>query len=157
MKKIFNTLYFKFSTIVDKHSVNGMRVALAIVYIWFGGLKIFGMSPAGELVEKTVYWFRPEIFVPILGICEVIIGLGLLVRRLIPVAIILLLLHMAVTFFPVFILQTDCFDAFPFCPTLVGQYIIKNLVLISGALIIAGKYNEKYYNDLDLNLAKCVN
>ena len=154
MKKAFNTLYFKFSRIVGKHSVNMMRVALAIVYIWFGALKIFGMSPAGELVEKTVYWFKPEIFVPILGICEVIIGLGLLFKRFIPVTIVLLLLHMAVTFFPVFIVQTVCFSAFPYQPTLVGQYVIKNVVLISGALVIAGKYNEKYYKDLDLSFAK---
>jgi len=124
-----------------------MRVALAIVYIWFGALKVFGMSPAGELVEKTVYWFKPEIFIPILGICEIIIGLGLLVKRFIPITIVLLLSHMAVTFFPVFIVQAVCFDAFPYQPTLAGQYIIKNLVLISGALIIAGKYNEKYYLD----------
>jgi len=152
MKTNFNTLYFKFSTLVDKHSVNMMRVALAIVYIWFGALKIFGMSPAGELVEKTVYWFKPEIFVPILGICEVIIGLGLFVKRFIPITIVLLLLHMAVTFFPVFIVQTVCFNAFPFQPTLVGQYIIKNVVLISGALVIAGKYNKKYYKDLNFAL-----
>jgi uncharacterized membrane protein YkgB len=145
MKKIFNTLYYKFSSLVEKHSVCIMRVALAIVYIWFGALKVFGMSPAGELVEKTVYWFKPEIFVPILGICEIIIGLGLLVKRFIPITIVLLLLHMAVTFFPVFIVQAVCFDAFPYQPTLVGQYVIKNIVLISGALIIAGKYNEKYY------------
>lgn len=145
MKKIFNTLYYKFSSLVEKHSVCIMRVALAIVYIWFGALKVFGMSPAGELVEKTVYWFKPELFIPILGICEIIIGIGLLIKRFIPITIVLLLLHMAVTFFPVFILQTDCFDIFPYCPSLVGQYIIKNLVLISGALIISGKYNEKYY------------
>jgi uncharacterized membrane protein YkgB len=154
MKKVFNTLYFKFSKIVDKHSVNMMRIALAIVYIWFGALKIFGMSPASELVEKTVYWFKPEIFVPILGMCEVIIGLGLLFKKLIPITIVLLLLHMAVTFFPVFIVQAVCFDVFPYQPSLVGQYIIKNLVLISGALVIAGKYNEKYYEDLNLALLK---
>ncbi len=154
MKKVFNTLYFKFSKIVDKHSVNMMRIALAIVYIWFGALKIFGMSPAGELVEKTVYWFKPEIFVPILGMCEVIIGLGLLFKKLIPITIVLLLLHMAVTFFPVFIVQAVCFDVFPYQPSLVGQYIIKNLVLISGALVIAGKYNEKYYENLNLALLK---
>ena len=147
MKNTFNTLYFKFSTLVEKHSICMMRVALAIVYIWFGALKVFGMSPAGELVEKTVYWFKPEIFVPILGICEIIIGLGLLIKRFIPITIVLLLVHMAVTFFPVFIVQAVCFDSFPYQPTLVGQYIIKNLVLISGALIIAGKYNEKYYLD----------
>ena len=149
MIKTFNTLYFSFSDSIEKHSILILRISLAIVYIWFGALKVFGMSPAGELVEKTVYWFRPEIFIPILGICEIIIGLGLLIKRFIPITIILLLLHMGVTFFPVFIVQTVCFNAFPYCPTLVGQYIIKNLVLISGALVIAGKFNKEYYNKVN--------
>jgi uncharacterized membrane protein YkgB len=134
---------------MEKHSVTIMRIALAIVYIWFGGLKIFGMSPAGELVEQTVYWLKPEIFVPILGLCEVIIGIGLLVKRLIPYTIVLLLLHMSATLFPIFILKTICFDSFPYCPTLVGQYIIKNLVLIAGALVIAGKYSAE--NSIEKN------
>jgi uncharacterized membrane protein YkgB len=124
---------------MDQYSIVLMRITLAIVYIWFGVLKVIGMSPAGELVEQTAYWFNPDIFVPFLGICEVIIGLGLLIKRFIPYTIILLLMHMSVTLFPIFILKTICFDTFPYCPTLVGQYIIKNLVLISGALVIAGK------------------
>ena len=137
---------------MEKYSIHLMRISLAIVYTWFGALKIFGMSPAGELVEQTVYWFKPEIFIPILGLCEVIIGIGLLIKRFIPYVIILLLLHMAVTFFPIFTLKTICFDAFPYCPTLVGQYIIKNLILISGALVIAAKYNEKYYIEMNSKL-----
>lgn len=134
---------------MEKYNVTIMRIALATVYIWFGALKVFGMSPAGELVGETVFWFRPEIFVPILGICEVIIGIGLLIKRIIPYAIVLLLLHMCATLLPVFILKTICFDLFPYCPTLVGQYIIKNLVLIAGALVIAGKYNAEYKKELD--------
>lgn len=149
MTRTFNTFYFKFSEKIEKHSITIMRIALAIVYIWFGALKIFGMSPAGELVEETVYWFNPALFIPILGGCEIIIGLGLLIKRFIPITIMLLLLHMAATFFPVFILKTLCFEGFPFCPTLVGQYIIKNLVLIAGALIIAGKYNKEFYMKLN--------
>lgn len=152
MKISFHSLYFLFGKKMEKHSVNLMRIALAVVYIWFGGLKIFGMSPAGELVEQTVYWFRPEIFLPILGICEVIIGLGLLIKKFIPYTVVLLLLHMTVTLFPIFILKTICFDRFPFCPTLIGQYIIKNLVLISGALVVAGKYNENYYTENNLKM-----
>jgi uncharacterized membrane protein YkgB len=139
---------------METHSVNMMRISLAIVYVWFGALKIFGMSPAGELVEQTVYWFRPEVFIPILGICEVIIGLGLLIKKFIPYIILLLLLHMTVTLFPIFILKSICFDSFPFCPTLIGQYIIKNLVLISGALVVAGKYNEKFYVEMNLKLSE---
>lgn len=149
MEITFNSLYFSFSKKMEKHSVTIMRIALATVYIWFGALKVFGMSPAGELVEETVYWFRPEIFVPILGICEVIIGIGLLIKYIIPYAIFLLLLHMCATLLPVFILKTICFDTFPYCPTLVGQYIIKNLVLIAGALVVAGKYNTEYKKELD--------
>lgn len=137
---MFNSLYFQFSTTMEKHSVNLMRIALSIIYIWFGALKVVGMSPAGELVEKTVYWFKPEIFIPILGFFEVFIGLGLLVKKIIPYAVSLLLLHMVVTFFPIFILNRSCFNAFPYCPTLIGQYIIKNIVLTSGALVVAGKY-----------------
>ncbi|MFE3871333.1 DoxX family membrane protein [Flavobacterium sp. ZS1P70] len=139
---------------MEKHSINVMRISLAIVYVWFGALKIFGISPAGELVEQTVYWFRPEIFIPILGICEVLIGLGLLIKKFIPYTILLLLLHMTVTLFPIFILKTICFNSFPFCPTLIGQYIIKNLVLISGALVVSGKYNEKYYIEMNLRLSE---
>ncbi|TDD96571.1 hypothetical protein [Flavobacterium cellulosilyticum] len=142
MITIFNTLYLNFSKKMEIHSILILRFAVAIVYIWFGSLKVIGISPAGELVEDTVYWFRPEIFVPILGIVEVIIGFGLLIKRFIPVTIILLLVHMTATFFPIFILQKACFDAFPYCPTLVGQYIIKNVVIISAAFVITGNYKK---------------
>jgi uncharacterized membrane protein YkgB len=150
MKHVFNSSYFQFSKLMEKHGIDLMRFALAIVYIWFGTLKITGISPAEDLVQKTVFWFRPEIFIPTLGIAEVIIGLGFLFKRLIPFTIIVLLLHMAATFFPLFILPKICFNGSLFCPSLVGQYIIKNLVLISGALCVAGKYNVQYYNTSQL-------
>jgi uncharacterized membrane protein YkgB len=148
MQTTFNSFYFQFSSKMEKHSINLMRIALSLVYIWFGALKIVGMSPAGELVKETVYWFKPEIFIPILGICEVFIGLGLLIRKWVPFAVILLLLHMIATFFPIVILNSNCFDAFPYCPTLVGQYIIKNVVLASGALVIAGNYKSNKVESL---------
>jgi uncharacterized membrane protein YkgB len=152
MRTRFISFYFLFSNAVGKHSINLMRIALAVIYIWFGILKIFGMSPAGELVEKAVFWLSPEIFIPILGVCEVCIGTGLLFRKFIPGTIVLLLLHMIATISPIFYLQSNCFEIFPFEPTMTGQYIIKNLVLVAGALVIAGKYNEEYY--LELNLKK---
>ncbi|RTY96235.1 hypothetical protein EKL32_02495 [Flavobacterium sp. GSN2] len=150
MKILFKDFYFRFSHKMEQHSIDIMRISLAVVYIWFGALKISGMSPAGELVEQTVYWFEPKIFIPILGVFEVLIGLGLLIKRCIPYTIPVLLIHMAATFFPVFILKKVCFDAFPYCPTLAGQYIIKNLILISGTLVITGKYNKKYYAEMNL-------
>ena len=144
MTQHFNSFYCSFSKKIERHSIIIMRIALAIVYIWFGGLKIIGISPAGDLVEETVFWFKPEIFIPVLGLCEVLIGLGLLIKRLVPLTILLLLLHMIATIFPLFLLTDSCFDTFPYRPTLVGQYIIKNLVLVAGALVIAGKHNNNY-------------
>lgn len=141
----FNNFYFSFSEKIEKHSIIFMRIALAIVYIWFGWLKIIGISPAEDLVEQTVFWLKPDIFIPILGISEMLIGVGLLIKRFIPLTIILLLLHMIATLFPLFILTDACFDIFPYRPTLVGQYIIKNLVLVAGALVIVGKHNREYY------------
>ena len=115
-----------------------LRYSLAIVFIWFGALKFVGISPANELVAKTVYWFPPEIFIPILGWWEAAIGACLLIPALIRVAIFLLLVQMPGTMLPLFILPDVCYTQFPFGLTLEGQYIIKNLVLISAAIVIGG-------------------
>ena len=96
------------------------------------------MSPAQELVERTVYWADPAIFVPLLGWWEVAIGVCLLVRPLIRVAILLLFLQMPGTALPLLLLPEVCFIEAPFALTLEGQYIVKNLVLISAALVIGG-------------------
>jgi uncharacterized membrane protein YkgB len=145
MKDIFYNYYFKFSNLAEKQSINVMRLSISFVYIWFGVLKIIGLSPAEDLVKETVFWFNPEFFIPILGVFEVLLGFGLLVKKLIPYTIAFLLLHMAVTFVPMIILNDECFKKFPYEPTLTGQYIIKNFVLISGILILAAKYNRTYF------------
>ncbi|MHC4946846.1 MAG: hypothetical protein ACYTG1_01095 [Planctomycetota bacterium] len=77
-----------------------LRVSLGIVFIWFGLLKPLGMSPAEELVARTVYWFDPAVFVPLLGWWEVAIGVCLIVRPLVRLAILLLLLQMPGTALP---------------------------------------------------------
>jgi uncharacterized membrane protein YkgB len=115
-----------------------LRISLALVFIWFGILKPFHLSPAQELVERTVVWFPAEIFVPILGWWEVAIGVGLLFRPLIRAAIFLLLLQMPGTMLPLVLLPDVCFSQLPFGLTLEGQYIVKNLILISAALVVGG-------------------
>ena len=146
MTQHFNSFYCSFSKKIERHSIIIMRIALAIVYIWFGGLKIIGISPAGDLVEETVFWFKPEIFIPVLGLCEVLIGLGLLVKRLVPLTILLLLLHMIATIFPLFLLTDACFDTFPYRPTLVGQYIIKNLVILASIFTLYFASEQSRFN-----------
>ncbi|MEM6785319.1 MAG: hypothetical protein AAF624_16480 [Bacteroidota bacterium] len=117
--------------------IAALRIAVALVFIWFGGLKLVeGLSPAEDLVKATVYWVNPDVFFPILGVWEVLIGIGLLWRPLVRGALFLLALQMPGTFLPLVLLPEVCFTAFPFGLTMEGQYIIKNLVIIAAALVV---------------------
>ncbi len=120
-----------------------LQISLGVVFIWFGALKLADMSPAAELVRNTVYWWDPDVFIPILGIWEMVIGGCLLVRPLVRVAIPLLLLQMPGTMLPLILLPEVCFTSFPFGLTLEGQYIIKNLVLVCAALVVGGALRDR--------------
>jgi len=124
---------------LNRSSLTILRITLAVTFIWFGAFKPFGQSPAVELITKTVYWFDPDIFIPILGIWEMLIGICLLFPPLIRVGLGLLALQMPGTFLPLVILPEVCFTSVPFDLTLEGQYIIKNLVLIGAALVVGSK------------------
>lgn len=131
------------ATWMDRWSVPVLRVALGIVFVWFGGLKVFGVSPAAELVAETVYLLPPEIFVPVLGVWEVLIGLCLLYRPLIRVGIFLLFFQMPGTFLPLVLLPDVAFVTFPYALTVEGQYIVKNLVIIGAALVVGGTVRQR--------------
>jgi len=124
---------------LNRNSLTLLRFSLAIIFIWFGALKPFGQSPAVELITKTVYWFDPKIFIPILGIWEMLIGICLLFPPLIRVGLGLLALQMPGTFLPLVLLPEVCFISIPFDLTLEGQYIVKNLVLIGAGLVVGSK------------------
>lgn len=119
-----------------------LQSSLALVFIWFGILKPLGVSPAAELVARTVYWVDPTWFVPFLGWWEVLIGICLLYRPLIRVGIFLMALQMVGTFMPLILLPTVTWQS-PFVLTIEGQYIIKNIVLIGAALIIGSHVRDK--------------
>ena len=127
---------------MDRWAVPVLRIAIAVVFIWFGALKVFGISPAGELVAATVYVVDPAVFVPVLGVWEVVIGLCLLYRPLIRPGIFLLFLQLPGTFLPIVLLPGVVFTTFPYGLTVEGQYIIKNLVIIGAALGIGGTVRD---------------
>ncbi len=129
----------KLISFLNKVSLPALRISLGIVFIWFGVLKIFGNSPANDLITKTVYWFNPDIFIPILGIWEAVIGICLLIPSFIRLGLFLLALQMPGTFLPLILLPEVCFQSFPFDLTLEGQYIVKNLVLIGAAMAVGGR------------------
>lgn len=122
-----------------RHGHNLLRWSLAVVFIWFGMLKPFGHSEANDLIAATVYWaFDPPLFIVILGWWEVLIGVCLLWRPLIRVALFLLALQMSGTFLPLMLVPEATWNHIPWAPTLAGQYIIKNLVIIAAAIAVGG-------------------
>lgn len=124
---------------LNRISLPTLRISLGIIFIWFGALKPLGNSPANDVITKTVYWFNPDIFIPILGIWEIAIGLCLLYAPFIRAGLFLLALQMPGTFLPLILLPEVCFVNFPFDLTLEGQYIVKNLVLIGAAIVVGSR------------------
>ena len=123
-------------------AVPTLRIALGIVFLWFGVLKFFpNLSPAETLVGRTIEALtlgvvRPEVSLPVLAAWESIIGIGLLLGRGLRGILLLLALQMAGTFTPLLLFPQETFSSFPFVPTLEGQYIIKNIVLIGAAMVV---------------------
>ncbi len=115
-----------------------LRLSMGVIFVWFGLLKVFGQSPVNDLVARTVYWFNPNVFIPILGWWEAAIGVCFLFHRLIRVAVLLLFLQIGGTFLPLVILPEVCFQGSPLILTIEGQYIVKNLLIISASLVIGG-------------------
>lgn len=121
-----------------------VRIPLFIIFFWFGFLKVLKMSPATELIIDTVYWMpflSPESWTIVIGYWEMAIGLCFLNKRTTLIAVILMFLQMTGTFMPLIILPEVTFqNSNPLLPTLEGQYIIKNIIIITAALIIGRSY-----------------
>ncbi|HUP83150.1 MAG TPA: hypothetical protein VM284_03055 [Candidatus Limnocylindria bacterium] len=127
-----------------EHGIVLMRLALGVVFLWFGVLKFFpGLSPAASLAGRTfsaltLGTLSESSAVLVLAAWECLIGLGLLSGLFMRATLALLLLQMLGTLTPLVLYPNETFVAFPYAPTLEGQYIIKNAVLIAGAVILGG-------------------
>jgi uncharacterized membrane protein YkgB len=129
-------------------SLLALRMSLALIFVWFGILKPLGLSPADPLVRATVGWMpllTTDGWVAAIGWWEVAIGITFLFQRTVRIAIALLALQMGGTFLPLILLPEVTFQPgrLPYAPTIEGQYIIKNLLIISAALVIGGTVREK--------------
>lgn len=123
----------------NKISLPFSRLALFVVYFWFGILKLFGLSPASpmvaDLLERTLPFVTFDQFIIVFAIYEMVIGMAFLIPRLEKVALLLILPHMVMTSMPLALLLGMTWQGF-FVPTMEGQYIIKNLVLLALAISI---------------------
>ena len=113
------------------------RIGLFVVFFWFGILKVLDLSPASPLVkalfENTIPIMPFSTFMIIFGFFEMIIGILFLIKGYERLVLPLLFAHMVTTFMPLFIIPDATWSGF-LVPTLEGQYIIKNLVVIATAI-----------------------
>lgn len=122
-------------------SLTLLRSALGLVFIWFGALKVAGLSPAEgmafALVSKVTShpsWAHPLYLA--LAWMEVLIGVLFFWKKALRYAVKLLFLHMPLTFMPLLFLPQMTFVSFPLVPSMEGQYIIKNLVFIAAGVLL---------------------
>ncbi len=125
-----------------KNGIFLLRVSMGIIFIWFGFQKYFpGISSAEDLATRTIDVMsfglvKASLSMPLLATWEVLIGLGFLTGKCMRLTIALLYLQMIGTFMPLFIFPEVAFYRVPLVPTLEGQYIIKNLLIITAAMVI---------------------
>ncbi|MEM6910698.1 MAG: DoxX family protein [Verrucomicrobiota bacterium] len=157
----FESTYIKLDAVItrwmSKYGQPALRWALAIVFVWFGLLKPLRLSPAEDLLFATVAWipvFGPKAWLIMIGWWEVAIGICFLFRRTTRLAVALLAIQMGGTFLPLVMLPDVTFQAAgkPLVPTLEGQYIIKNLVIIAAAIAIGGSVKSEPFRRKKRNL-----
>jgi uncharacterized membrane protein YkgB len=130
---------------MDRLSLPLSRFALFLVYFWFGILKVIDTSPAGPMVlgllDKTMPFIEPHLFLVGFGLFEMLIGICFLIPRLNRLAIMLVIPHLFSIVLPLFLMASFTWSA-PFVPTLEGQYIIKNILILALVVHIASKQSR---------------
>jgi uncharacterized membrane protein YphA (DoxX/SURF4 family) len=132
--------------LVSQHSLRLLSVSMGLVFVWFGALKLAGMSPAEPLIRDTLD-FLPGTLVDrlilLLAIWEVAIGIGFLSGRARRVVLIMLLLQMSGAMSPLILAPERLWETFPLVWTLEGQYNFKDIILISAGLVIGAAHRRE--------------
>ena len=141
---LFDSLDRRLTGWMAAHGISLLRISLGLIFLWFGALKFFpGLSAAESLATRTIGVLSFGVISAdaarlILAAWESLIGIGLLSGRYLRVVLLLLWVQMLGTVTPILIFPREVFAVFPYAPTLEGQYIFKNLVLISAGIVIGG-------------------
>ena len=141
MSKMETSQFEQLDTVVTRwmarYGVVLLRISVGVVFFWFGALKLIpGASPAEALIRDSLPFLPMSLFIPFLAIWEMVIGLGFVTGKFMRLTILLMFLQMGGAISPIFLNPAAVFVRFPFILTLEGQYIIKNIVLMSAAIVI---------------------
>lgn len=133
----FNQIDSKITQWMARYGVILLRISIGVVFFWFGTLKLIpDASPAEALIRDTLPFLPMNLFIPFLAVWEMVIGLGFMSGKFMRATILLMFLQMGGAVSPIFLNPSAVFVTFPFILTLEGQYIIKNIVLMSAAIVV---------------------
>lgn len=126
------------------HGIIFLRISLGIIFLWFGFLKYFpGLSPIEALAMRTTsvltfHLFPQDTTYIGLATLECLIGIGLLIGSFLKTTLILLFIQLIGILSPLFIFPEEVFNIVPIAPNITGQYIIKNILIVSAAIVLGG-------------------
>lgn len=127
-------------TLLERVAPAMVRLSLGLVFVWFGALKAAGDSPVLALVSATLPWAEPQLLMPVLGVVEILLGVGLLLGRAQRLLLLLLAAHLSGTFLTFVVAPELIFQhGSPLLLTADGEFVLKNLVLISAALLLVAR------------------
>lgn len=136
-----------------RYGITLLRVSVGVVFLWFGLLKFFpGLSPAEDLATRTMSVLsfglvQPRAALLALAVWECAIGIGLVLGVFLRATLLLLWLQMLGTVTPILLFPEEVFARIPYAPTLEGQYIIKNLVLVSAGIVVGATVRGRCLRD----------
>ncbi|MFE2561885.1 hypothetical protein ACFXGT_38945 [Streptomyces sp. NPDC059352] len=130
-------LFDRLAPQLHRYGLTTLRAGLGGVFVWFGVLKVIGYSPAAALVVAVLPFPAGDWFVPTLGWGEVALGVWLMSGRARAVALPVLVAHLCGTFAVLVLTPGVAFvHANPLLLTLVGEFVVKNVVLLAGAVVV---------------------
>jgi len=142
LRAVIDRIDTRITAWMARYGVLLLRVSLGVVFLWFGALKFFpGLSPAQDLATQTIDTLTfgrlsPNVSILILATWESLIGIGLILGLFMRATLLLLFLQMLGAVTPLFLYPGQVFTHIPYAPTLEGQYIVKNIVLVSAGIVI---------------------
>ena len=124
--------------LLARYSLTLLRLSVGIVFVWFGALKLVpGLSPAEPLIRGSITFLPMDLFLPFLAVWEMAIGFGFISGKFQRLTVGLLLLQMGGAMSPLLLRPDLIWASFPLVWTLEGQYVFKDIILISAGLVIA--------------------
>ena len=126
---------------LDAHSVTVLRVCLGLVFLVFGAMKYFpGVSPAADIAERTVNALtlgviHGDVAILLTATMETFIGITLVTGKFLKAGLVVLAMAMVGIVSPLVLFTGELFPADG--PTLMAQYVMKDIVLIAAGLVVA--------------------